>query len=208
MPAWCVDVGGIRAEVLRAAADALLRGGVALIPTDTVYGLAAHPDFPDALRRIYEIKGRDFDKPVAFLAADASAPARLGARLSPPAAAFARRFWPGALTLVLDCGGTTEGFRVPDFALTRDLLALCGGLLRVTSANLSGHPAATRLEEVPAAVRDRCDAVVDAGPSPVGVASTVVRDAPSGWTVLREGAVTCAMLGAAAATSAGEGTPR
>jgi len=187
-----------QAEIVRVVADALLHGGVALVPTDTVYGLAAHPDFPDALRRIYEIKGRDFNKPVAFLASDASAPARFGARVSPAVAAFARRFWPGSLTLILDCGETTEGFRVPDLGFTRELLAACGGLLRVTSANLSGQPAATRFDEVPASVLARCDAAVDAGPSRVGVASTVVRDAPSGWTVLREGAVTRAMLAAAA----------
>ncbi len=206
MPVLRVEDGN-HAEVVRATAETLLRGGVALVPTDTVYGLAAHPGFPDALRRVYEIKGRDFHKPVAFLAADDSAPARAGACLSPSAATFARRFWPGSLTLVLDCGETTEGFRVPDLVFTRELLVACGGLLRVTSANLSGQPPATRFDDVPASILDRCDIAIDAGPSRVGVASTVVRDAPSGWTVLREGAVTRAMLEEAAAAAL-EAPPR
>ena len=190
---------GNRAEVVADAARILSRGGVIIMPTDTVYGLACHPDFPDALRRIYEIKARDAGKPIAFLAADAEAPRRRGARLSPAAKAFAARFWPGALTIVADCGGASEGFRVPDRALARDIIAACGGLLRVTSANPSGEPAAVTAQDASVlAIANKCDLVIDDGPADVGIASTVVRDGPGGWQILREGGVTAAMLAAAA----------
>ncbi len=184
-----------RAAAIATAADILSRGGVVILPTDTVYGIACHPGFPDALQRIYRIKARDAGKPVAFLADGPEAPLRHGARLSPAAQAFAARFWPGALTIVADCGETTEGFRVPDRELTRDVIAACGGLLRVTSANPSGEPAAATADDPSVrAIADFCDLVIDDGPADSGVASTVVQDAPDGWRILREGGITAAML--------------
>ena len=186
-----------RAEVVAEAAGILSRGGVIILPTDTVYGIACHPVFPDALQRIYRIKARDAGKPVAFLADGPEAPVRYGARFSPAAQTFAARFWPGALTIVADCGETTEGFRVPDRELTRDIIAACGGLLRVTSANPSGEPAAATADDPSVrAIADLCDLVLDDGPADSGVASTVVRDAPDGWRILREGGISAAMLAA------------
>ena len=172
----------------RAAARALLAGGVAIFPTDTVYGIAAHPDHPEALRRVYAIKGRPDGKPVALLAADAEAPARLGAAMPPLARELAAHFWPGPLTLVLDCGGRAEGFRVPDSPLARAIIAAAGGLLRVTSANLSGQPALDEIGPAMEPVCAKCDVVVDGGRCPGGVPSTVVKVAADGTaTVLRAG---------------------
>ncbi len=187
-----------RAEVVAEAAGILSRGGVIILPTDTVYGLACHPAFPESLQRIYTIKARDAGKPIAFLVDSPEAPVRYGARFSPAAKAFATRFWPGALTIVADCGERTEGFRVPDRELTREIIAACGGLLRVTSANPSGEPAAATVDDPSVrAIADLCDLVIDDGPADSGVASTVVRDAADGWRILREGGVTKAMLSAA-----------
>lgn len=175
---------------LAAAARLLRAGGVAVIPTDTVYGIAAHPDCPGAVARICTIKGRPTGKPIALLAADAAAASAFGAAFPAAARRLADAFWPGALTLVLPCGDTYEGFRVPDHDATRALLAACGGALRVTSANLSGAmPALSAVE----ALRDvglEADLVIDGGVSRGGVASTVVKVGPDGaLTVLREGAI-------------------
>lgn len=184
-----------RDEVVAKAVEVLNGGGVIILPTDTVYGLACHPDFPESLQRIYEIKARDGRKPVAFLASDPETPVKYGAEFSDDAKTFAARFWPGALTIVADCHGTTEGFRVPDKDLAREIIAKCGGLLRVTSANLSGHPAAvTAQDQSVTDIADLCDMVIDDGPAPVGIASTVIRDTADGWRILREGGVTSAML--------------
>lgn len=176
---------------LAETAALLKAGGVAVIPTDTVYGLAAYPAWPAAVARLYTIKGREAKKPIALLAADAAAAARfLGGPLAASAERLAAKFWPGALTLVLPKGDGFEGVRVPDHAWTRRLLAACGGVLRVTSANLSGWRPAT---DAPAALADvglSADLVVDDGVSPGGVASTVVRvDAQGVCTVLRPGGV-------------------
>lgn len=169
-----------RREAVEAAAAALKNGGVAVFPTDTVYGIAAHPDFPEALERIYRIKGRRQDKPVAFLASDASAPGRCGAAMPPRARELAAAGWPGALTLVLDCPGGTEGFRVPDSEIAREIIAECGGLLRVTSANFSGQPSVAELTVADGPFCALCDVVVDGGPCPGGFPSEVVRVAADG----------------------------
>ena len=181
---------GSREEAVDAAALALLAGGVVVFPTDTVYGIAAHPRFPEAVARIYAIKGRAGDKPIAFLASDAGAPARFGAAMPERARACAERFWPGALTLVLDCGGTFEGFRVPDCDLAREIIARCGGLLRVTGANLSGLPAQDEITDAMAPVCEACDVVVDGGKCRGGVPSTVAKfTADGGMEILRQGAL-------------------
>ena len=178
---------------MAATAAVLNGGGVAVIPTDTVYGLAAHPDFPAAVDRLYSIKGRNLRKPIALLAADATAAERfLGGALPPGAAAWAQRHWPGPLTLVLPVAGTVrfEGLRVPDHAWTRRLLAACGGVLRVTSANLSGRRPATDAPDALAAVGMSADIVADDGISPGGVASTVLKITATGMLeTLRAGPV-------------------
>ena len=171
---------------LEEAAAALNAGGVAVIPTDTVYGLAAHPGFPDAVERLYSIKGRERRKKIALLAADAAAVENFGYVLPPAAKELAAKHWPGALTLVLG----EEGFRVPDHAWTRRLLAACGGVLRVTSANLSGGQPATNAPQALADVGLSADLVVDDGPSSGGVPSTVVRVREEGEIeILRPGAI-------------------
>ena len=187
--ALCTVTPATRSAILAEAAAVLNGGGVVVLPTDTVYGLAAHPGHPCALERIVAIKGRREEKPIALLAADVQAVEALGARLSPAAKRLAGRYWPGALTLVVDCGGRTEGVRVPDHPLTRELIAACGGLLRVTSANRSGEAPALTAHGAMRAVGLQADLVIDDGPADGGVASTVVRDAPEGWKMLREGAI-------------------
>lgn len=180
-------------EMLVNAARILRAGGVAIIPTDTVYGIAAHPNSPAALARICTIKGRPTGKPIALLASDAAAVTAFGAIFPATAQRLADAYWPGALTLVLPCGTGFEGFRVPNHAAARQLIAACGGTLRVTSANLSGAMPATSAVEALKDVGLEADLVIDDGISPGGVASSVVKvDADGTCTVLRESAISAA----------------
>ena len=177
-------------ETLANAARMLRAGGVAVIPTDTVYGIAAHPACTAAVARICTIKGRPTGKPIALLAADAAAVSAFGAAFPPAAQRLAAAYWPGALTLVLPCASGYEGFRVPDHDATRALLSACGGTLRVTSANLSGAMPAVSAVDALNDVGLEADLIIDGGVSPGGVASTVVKVEPDGTlTVLREGAI-------------------
>ena len=183
--------------VIARAADILNAGGVVIIPTDTVYGIAAHPQHPEAVQRICTIKGRPTGKPIALLAADWGAVEQFGATFPDTARRLAEQHWPGALTLVLPVGRSRpdeplkyEGFRVPAHDPIRRLLASCGGVLRVTSANLSGEMPALDAAEALKDVGLEADMVLDDGVSPGGVASTVVKVEPDGTlTVIREGAV-------------------
>ena len=175
------------------AAEVLNRGGVVVIPTDTVYGLAARPDFPSAVERLYTIKGRELKKPIALLAGSIADVERFGYPLVGGARELAEKHWPGALTMVIpseDPSRPAEGFRIPDHPETRALIAACGGVLRVTSANLSGQRPATDAPQALADVGLSADYVIDDGVSPGGVPSTVVRVLASGdIEVLRAGAI-------------------
>ena len=173
------------------AAKILCDGGVVVIPTDTVYGLAAHPAHPEAVERLYSIKHRDSSKPIALLASSVDAVAAFGFPLKDEAKALAEAHWPGALTIVAtNTSLKTEGFRVPDHEWARRLIEMCGGVLRVTSANTSGKAPATDAAAAAQDIGGGCDLVVDGGTSPGGVASTVVKAVPGlPLVVLREGTI-------------------
>jgi L-threonylcarbamoyladenylate synthase len=184
-------------ETLAAAAGLLKSGGVVVLPTDTVYGIAAHPAHPEAVERIRVIKGRDDGKPVALLASSTQAVTAFGATMPTVAQQLAHAYWPGALTLVLPCGEIYEGFRVPDHPFTRALLEACGGTLRVTSANRSGNMPALSATTALHDVGLEADMVIDGGIAPGGIASTVVQISADGTVrILREGVITAAAISA------------
>jgi L-threonylcarbamoyladenylate synthase len=153
------------------AANILRGGGDVLAPTETVVGLLAGED---GLSRVKEIKGRDADKPVALLCETPEAAFALAASVPPLARKLADRFWPGALTLVLDSpDGGTVGVRVPAECAARAVLVAYGDPLYATSANPSGEPAPASLDEVDPRVLEAVDAVVEGEPGG-GEASAVV----------------------------------
>jgi len=181
---------GTAPRVLDEALAVLRSGGLLVVPTDTVYGVAADPRVPGAERRLYRAKGRAGDKALPLLAADYAQIESWPARLNPMARKLARRYWPGALTMVLDCGTRgREGFRIPAQAATRTLLRAAGGPLRVTSANLSGAPPALTAQAAAEALGASVALVLDAGPAAGGLPSTVIRVDDNTVTVLREGAI-------------------
>jgi tRNA threonylcarbamoyl adenosine modification protein (Sua5/YciO/YrdC/YwlC family) len=182
-----VDARRPQASAIRAAVKALRTGDLVVLPTETVYGVAADPAVAGAEDRIYAAKERDRGKPIPLMAADLEAVVRAGGQLGPRARRLAIRYWPGPLTLVVKCGGRREGFRVPDHPVTLAVLKALGGVLRVTSANLSGEPAARTAREAAAALGNSVRLVLDGGPSPLGVESTVVQADTDELKILREG---------------------
>ena len=185
-----------------AAAAVLRAGGVVLLPTDTVYGLAVSTKVPGATARLFELKGRHRDVPIAVLVADPDQAWRLAAAPLPESARrLAARWWPGALTLVVardaawtvDLGGdpATVGLRCPDQELVRSLCRAVGPLA-TTSANRHAEPTPATAREAAAAV-GHTGLVVDGGRL-AGVPSTVVDCTVSPVRVLREGAVPAAVL--------------
>jgi tRNA threonylcarbamoyl adenosine modification protein (Sua5/YciO/YrdC/YwlC family) len=188
------------AEGIAAVAAVLRAGRLAIIPTDTVYGLAARADSPGAMTRLYAAKARDPAKPVALLVDGVEAVRAAGARLSPAALALADAFWPGALTLVLPAAtpGLWEGFRVPDHEAARALIRAVAAPLAVSSANISNHPPACDAATAWQALAPHPEAVLDAGPVPGARPSTVVRVETDRLVVLRQGPISPARLAATA----------
>jgi tRNA threonylcarbamoyl adenosine modification protein (Sua5/YciO/YrdC/YwlC family) len=163
--------------VSEAAVAALRAGRAVILPTDTVYGLCALPGHEHVL---YELKGRDPSKPVALLAADVDA---LVATVPSLDRSVLERYLPGAFTLVFG----DIGVRVPELPTAAAEVVRAVGVVAATSANTSGGPDPSRVEDVPEEIRAACEAIVDAGELP-GVPSTVV-DLTSGEPrVLRQGA--------------------
>ena len=177
------------AAILAEALTALRGGGLVIVPTETVYGLAADDRNPAALAKLFEAKGRPQDKPIALLAAGVDELERHGAKLPPAARRLAAKFWPGPLTLVLDSPAGWLGFRIPDHPATLALLRVWGGVLAVTSANRSGEPPATTAAAALAMLAPFVALALDAGPAAGGVPSTVVKVDGERVEMLRAGAI-------------------
>jgi L-threonylcarbamoyladenylate synthase len=183
---------------LDAAAAAINRGDLVLLPTDTVYGVAADAFSPAAVMSLLAAKNRGRTMPVPVLIGEASTLAGLVLRTPEPALQLAESFWPGGLTLVLEHApslawdlGDAEGtvaVRLPDDDIARDLLRRTGPLA-VSSANRSGRPAATTAQAAVAQLGLQAAVVLDGGPRQGSAASTIVDCTGPAPRVLRIGAV-------------------
>ena len=188
-------------------AAALLRaGGLVAFPTETVYGLGAHALDEAAVRRVFAAKGRPADNPLIVHLAGAEDVGRVVAHLPPLARGLAAEHWPGPLTLVLDArpdvpavtrgGLPTVAVRVPAHPLALDLLRRAGVPVAAPSANRSSRPSPTTAAHVVDDLGDAVDVVLDGGPCPVGLESTVVDARGERPVLLRPGAVPAEALGA------------
>jgi L-threonylcarbamoyladenylate synthase len=180
MKRWRVD-GDPPADVIAAIAAVLLDGGVALLPTDTIYGLHAVATNDAAIARIAEIKGRGDDKPFVVIAGSVAQIRALGADV-PKALA---EIWPAPLTAILPRGSTTIAARIPDVEWLRRLMERTGPLVS-TSANRSGEPPISSPNDLARPLQTQLDAVLDAGRCE-GKASTIVDFTGHEPRLVREG---------------------
>lgn len=184
---------------LRQAAEVLRAGGLVAFPTETVYGLGAHALDPAAIRRIYEAKGRPTYNPLIVHVADAEAARALASTWPDEAERLAAAFWPGPLTLVLakhdsipdsvTAGLPSVALRVPAHPVAHALLREAGIPLAAPSANRSTGVSPTTAEHVARSLGARVDVIVDGGPCPVGIESTVLSLAGPVPTLLRPGTI-------------------
>ena len=189
-------------DAKRRAVAVLDAGGLVAFPTDTVYGLAAYPWNEEAVRRLYQVKRRPEELPIPLLLSDAGELDRV-ATFAGPCRDLPEYFWPGGLTLVLPKKGSipdavserpTVAVRVPDLDLARDLIRGAGGVLAVTSANLSGASSPVTAEEVEDQLGGRIPLIVDGGPCQEGIPSTILDCSVSPSFLLRRGAISEADL--------------
>jgi L-threonylcarbamoyladenylate synthase len=196
------------AQALARAGELILAGQPVALPTETVYGLAADATSGQAVARIYEAKGRPRFNPLIVHVADRAMADRIGI-LDPVSQKLADAFWPGPLTLVVPlrdgagisplatAGLQTVGLRMPVGFAAR-LIAVTGRPLAAPSANSSGRISATSAAAVAADLGDRIPLVVDGGPTPVGVESTIVKVENGALRLLRPGGVPASDIEAAA----------
>lgn len=188
----------------RAAVLLLKVGGIVAFPTDTLYGLGVDAFNAAAVERVFLAKGRPLDQGLPVLLADASQLGLVAVSVSDQALALAERFWPGALTLVLQRspdlpavvsgGAATVAVRVPDHPVPLRLVRELGNPITGTSANKTGAPDPVTAEEVEAQLGPWLDYVIDLGPAPVGAPSTIVDMSGARPRILREGAISTAAI--------------
>lgn len=191
-----------------AAAARLLRdGALVALPTETVYGLAARADSPQAVAQIYRAKGRPDFNPLIVHVPDLAAAERI-AEFDERARQLVQAFWPGALTMVLPlredagiapavtAGLPTIALRCPAHPAMRAVLNVAGLPLAAPSANRSGGVSPSRAEHVADSLGDAVGLVLDGGPCAAGIESTIVALRDGGWEVLRPGPVTAEQIAA------------
>jgi len=177
----------------------LKEGGIVAFPTDTVYGLGAAVNIPQAVARVYQVKGRPKNMPLPLLLADKSQIGEVADPVPPIAWLLAEKFLPGGLTIVLfksravpdivTGGGKTVAIRIPAHPVPVALIQGVGAPIVGTSANLSGKPSALTSEEVYNQLNNKVDLIIDGGRCPGGRESTIVDLTGEAPVILREGAI-------------------
>ena len=188
----------IRDELSRAA-EVIRNGGLVAVPTETVYGLAANAFDPDAVQRIYDVKGRPEYKPISLLISGMEDVERLAVNIPGEAKLLAERFWPGPLTMVLrkdrsvpeivTAGGDTVGLRCPDHPQTLGLIKLAGLPLAAPSANPSGSESPKDFDKVMEYFDGKIDCAIDGGRCSVGSESTILDMTTYPFRIIRQGSL-------------------
>ena len=185
------------------AVNVLNSGGIIAIPTDTVYGIGADPFNPDAVQKLYTIKGRPEDKPIPLVLGSVDDVHKVSRNLPSFFFYLTEKYWPGGLTIIVEArnllpqltaNGSTVGLRIPNQPLLLTILQSFNGPIAITSANLSGRPAATSPEEFGEELTAKLDYIVDDGQTPGPVPSTVYDISVSPPQVRREGVISTETL--------------
>jgi L-threonylcarbamoyladenylate synthase len=198
-------------EILKISADApeppaieyaagfIQRGRVVAVPTDTFYGLSADPFNLAAIEEVFRIKGRPETRALPILVNSIEQAVTLARDLPKTFLVLAHKFWPGALTLVVEAthrlplkvtgNSGRVALRWPDSRVTSALITSVGGPITGTSANLSGFPSCTNADQIVKQLGDRLRLILDSGDTGAILASTIVRIDGDDWTIVREGAL-------------------
>ena len=184
---------------IKKAVDIINSGGIIAIPTDTIYGLSASIHNLNAIKRIFDIKGRDSQKPLIIHISDIKELYDI-AYVDNRVENLAKNFWPGALTLILKRklfspemnlirnNLPTITVRIPNHNIPLEIIKKTGPIIS-TSANLSNHPSATTADEVKRQLQNKVDLIIDGGASPIGEASTILDLSEQTPELIRQGSI-------------------
>lgn len=194
-----VDPKHVTAAALMPAISALRSGGIVAFPTETFYGLAVDPRLTFAVKQLFDLKRRHAVQPIPLIAASLQQVIEHVGTITPLAKRLAARAWPGPLTLIIPASAELSAdihlstgrvaVRVPNDSIARGLALEAGHAITSTSANLSGEAPASTPDSVTAAFGEEIDVLIDAGPTPGGLPSTIVDATGSEPVLVRAGAI-------------------
>jgi len=186
-------------EVIRIAAAIVSRGGVIAYPTETIYGLGADASNEQAIRKIFELKGRNFSNPISVIIGRPDDVHPLVRKIPKAAQKLMDAFWPGPLTIVFEAAGSVSplltantgriGIRLSGHDTARRIARAAGKPLTATSANLSGGPECATANQVIAQIGDKLDAIVDSGNTSGTAGSTIIDATREHPVILRTGVI-------------------
>lgn len=185
---------------LEKAGQIIKNGGLVLFPTETVYGLGANGLDAEAVKKIYTAKGRNSDNPLILHISDIEMLGKIAKDISDVEFSLMNAFWPGPFTIILNktdlvpsvvAGGLdTVGVRMPSNEIARNLIKFSNVPIAAPSANVSGRPSGTNIEDIYQELGDKVDYIIDGGDCNIGVESTVVRVIDGVPHILRPGKIT------------------
>lgn len=199
-----LDENNIDEHVISKAGNILRQGGLVVFPTETVYGLGANALDKDAVKKIFEAKGRPQDNPLIVHISKVKDIEKLVEEIPPIAQKLMDKFWPGPMTIILkkkdiipnetSAGLDSIGIRMPSNKIAMELISMAGVPIAAPSANLSGKPSPTDLETCIEDLDGRVNAILGGDNSEVGVESTVIDCTIDPPCILRPGGITLEML--------------
>ena len=187
-------------EELKEPAKIIKDGGIVIFPTETVYGIGTNGFNEESVRKIYELKKRDFNKPISLLVSNMEMVKTMAENITNLERALMEQFWPGPFTIILKkkkivpdiltANGETVGVRMPSGIIAKQLIEYAGVPIATPSANISGNPSGTNIDDIRNDFEGKVDCIIDSGISELGVASTIVKVIDGIPHVLREGTIT------------------
>ena len=189
----------INDDELREAAEIIKQGGIVIFPTETVYGIGANGLNDEAVKRLYDVKQRPYNKPISLLVSDMNMVNRIAKDITKLEYALMEEFFPGPFTIVLNkkdivsdsvtANLDSVGIRMPEGKIARKLVEYAGVPIATPSANISGRPSGTNLEQIMNDFKGKVDCFIDGGESKLGISSTIVRVDNGEPNILREGTI-------------------
>lgn len=186
--------------MLEQAAELIRNGKIVIFPTETVYGIGTNGLDKQAVKKLYEVKQRPLDKPISLLVSNMEMVNKIAKDITDVEYKIMERFFPGPLTIILKkrdivpdvvtAGQDTVGVRMPEGEVARKLVQYAGVPVATPSANISGKPSGTNLQDIKKDFEGKVDFFIDGGNSKLGLASTIVQVVNGKPQILRQGSIT------------------
>lgn len=186
--------------MLEQAAELIKQGKIVVFPTETVYGIGTNGLEEQAVKRLYEVKQRPLNKPISLLVANMEMVNLIAKDITEVEYRIMEKFFPGPLTIILKkkdivpdivtTGKDTVGVRMPSEEIARKLVEIAGVPIAAPSANITGEPSGTNLQEIKKQFENNVDFYIDGGNCEIGVSSTIVQVVDGKPQILRQGSIT------------------